>query len=198
MLYLHCSDAAMALQLVQNGSLSPKQATVLCLNRESLHTSTLITNVWAWFVGVANNMALGLWAWLVGVALVPEGSQEKLEPMICDCISIGKAAMAVHFDQGKMRRHLSKCFNERSVQMFPVCKLRRATESNKLKLQEEFAVHCFCRMPELPNILNGYNALPAAASFMWRHVWMYLPLHCNAKLFGFAVTVNSVACYIVL
>ena len=75
---LRCCNA---LQLVQNGSLSPKQATVLCLNHESLHTSTLITNVWAWFVGVANNMALGLWAWSVGVALVPEGSQEKLEPM---------------------------------------------------------------------------------------------------------------------
>ena len=82
MLYLHCSDAAMALQLVQNGSLSPKQATVLCLNHESLHTSTLITNLWAWFVGVGSNMAPGLWAWLVGVALVPEGSQKKLEPML--------------------------------------------------------------------------------------------------------------------
>ena len=56
MLYLHCSDAAMALQFVQNGSLSPKKATVLCLNHESLHTSTLITNLWAWFVGVASNM----------------------------------------------------------------------------------------------------------------------------------------------
>ena len=81
MLYL---DAAMALQLVQNGSLSPKQATVLCLNHESLHTSTLITNLWAWFVGVASNMALGVWAWSVGVALVPEGSQKKLEPMDVD------------------------------------------------------------------------------------------------------------------
>ena len=76
MLYFHCSDAAMALQLVQNGSLSPKQATVLCLNHESLHTSTLITNLWAWFVGVASNIAPGLWVWSVGVALVPEGSQK--------------------------------------------------------------------------------------------------------------------------
>ena len=67
MLYLHCSDAAMALQFVQNGSLSQKKATVLCLNHESLHTSTLITNLWAWFVGVASNMTRvygrGRWVW---------------------------------------------------------------------------------------------------------------------------------------
>ena len=67
MLYLHCSDAAMGLQLVQNGSLSSKKATVLCLNHESLHTSTLITNLWAWFVGVASNMTRvcgrGRWVW---------------------------------------------------------------------------------------------------------------------------------------
>ena len=54
--FLHCSDAAMALQLLQNGSLSPKQPTVLCLKHESLHTSTLITNLWAWLVGVASNV----------------------------------------------------------------------------------------------------------------------------------------------
>ena len=81
MLYLHCSDAAMALQIVQNGSLSPKQPTALCLNHESLHTSTLITNLWAWFVGVASNVTRCVWAWSVGVALVPEGSQKKLEAM---------------------------------------------------------------------------------------------------------------------
>ena len=67
MLYLHCSDAAMALQFVQNGSLSPKKATVLCLNHESLHTSTRITNLWAWFVGVGSNMTRvcgrGRWVW---------------------------------------------------------------------------------------------------------------------------------------
>ena len=81
MLYLHCSDAAMALQLVQKGSLSPKIATVLCLNHESLYTSTLITNFRAWFVGVANNMGAGVVGVVGGCGLVPEGSQKKLGPM---------------------------------------------------------------------------------------------------------------------
>ena len=83
----HTVYAVFALLRCCNGTpISPerlsksKKATVLCLNHESLHTSTLITNLWAWFIGVAN-MAHGLWAWSVGVALVPEGSQKKLEPM---------------------------------------------------------------------------------------------------------------------
>ena len=78
MLYLHCSDAAMALQIVQNGSLSPKQPTALCLNHESLPTSTLITNLWSWFVGVASNVTRLCVGVVGGCGLGPGRVSEKV------------------------------------------------------------------------------------------------------------------------
>ena len=37
---------------------------------------------------------MGVWAWSVGVALVPEGSQKKLEPMVYYLINYAHPAKA--------------------------------------------------------------------------------------------------------
>ena len=65
-------------------------------------------------------------------------------------LALRKLPGQYHFDQGKMRQHLWKCFENRKMSMFPYSKLRRSTESS-VKSVEEVQVYCICRMPELPN-----------------------------------------------
>ena len=45
------------------------------------------------------------------------------------------------YDQGVMRRHIIKCFDERIVQPFPVIRERRAGSANLIKIN----VYCYCR-----------------------------------------------------
>ena len=46
------------------------------------------------------------------------------------------------FDQGKMREHLTKCFEKRKLETFPVCRKRRGNLSANI---EEIYVYCYCR-----------------------------------------------------
>ena len=65
-------------------------------------------------------------------------------------LAFGEPPGHYHFEQGKMRQHLYKCFERRKMEMFPYSKLRRATESS-IKLAEGVPIYCECRMPELPD-----------------------------------------------
>ena len=67
------------------------------------------------------------------------------------------------FDQKLMRSHLLKCFQNGKLSMFPIKKMRRATE--KIKRIEKFHVYCICRMPLTP----GATWIQCVACKEWYH-----------------------------
>ena len=54
------------------------------------------------------------------------------------------------YDQPKMRKHLYKSFQMKTMTLFPL-KKERQNKERKVKTEEEILVYCHCRMPELPN-----------------------------------------------
>ena len=67
------------------------------------------------------------------------------------------------FDQDKMRSHLIKCFEEQSMSIFPVKKMRRGV--NLVKRTELISVFCICRMPAV----TSSNWIECSSCKDWYH-----------------------------
>ena len=67
---------------------------------------------------------------------------------VCNCTR--NSTWDYLYDQPKMRKHLYKSFQTKTMTLFPLKKERRNKE-RKVKTEEEILVYCHCRMPELPN-----------------------------------------------
>ena len=65
-------------------------------------------------------------------------------------LALGEQPGNYLYDQPKMRKHLYKSFQMKTMTLFPLKKERRNKEL-KVKTEEEILVYCHCRMPELPN-----------------------------------------------
>ena len=71
----------------------------------------------------------------------------------CGLFSLASATALCHgvdptscvFDQGKMRKHFWHCLTNRKMELFPLCRKRRAIPQ-PVK-EEKFHVYCHCRLP---------------------------------------------------
>ena len=90
----------------------------------------------------------------------------------CDCglfalafataLTTGCSPERLHFDQGKMRRHLYRCLENGAMENFPIVKQRQP--KNRIKSTHSFTVHCTCRMPE------DRNMVECCGCRQWYHV----------------------------
>ena len=62
-------------------------------------------------------------------------------------LMLGEQPEAFFFNQQSMRKHLKKCFEKQTMQIFP--RRRAKQETDLIKCTELIPVYCICRMPDL-------------------------------------------------
>ena len=85
-------------------------------------------------------------------------------------LCLGKSPQKLIFDESRMRPQLIKCLADGSFTMFPVRQTRRQAA---MKATKHIAVHCTCRMPNVP----GIEMIECSSCKNWFHVYCASPSH---------------------